>query len=80
MFVLNFVISGKVTSLPKVIKYVERSKYSFYDFGAKHTPSATLILRKPTKKLITTLIKTTYLIPFSLAVHELPKSNCDDIY
>ena len=35
-------ISGKVTSLPKVIKYVKRSKYSFHDFSAKHTPSATL--------------------------------------
>ena len=42
MFVLNFVISGKVSSLPKVIKYVKRSKYSFHDFSAKHTPSATL--------------------------------------
>ena len=39
---LNFIISGKVTSLPKVIKYVKRSKYSFHDFSAKHTPSATL--------------------------------------
>ena len=36
VFVLNFVISGKVTSLPKVIKYVKRSKYSFHDFSAKH--------------------------------------------
>ena len=34
----NFVISGKVTSLPKVIKYVKRRKYSFQDFSAKHTP------------------------------------------
>ena len=42
LFVLNFVISGKVTSLPKVIKYVKRSKYSFHDFNANHTPSATL--------------------------------------
>ena len=42
LFVLNFVISGKVTSLPKVIKYVKRSKYSFHEFSAKHTPSATL--------------------------------------
>ena len=42
LFVLNFVIGGKVTSLPKVIKYVKRSKYSFPDFSAKHTPSATL--------------------------------------
>ena len=44
MFVLNFVISGKVTSLPKVIKYVKRSKYSlkFHDLSAKHTPNATL--------------------------------------
>ena len=41
LFVL-IVISGKVTSLPKVIKYVKRSKYSFNDFSAKHTPSATL--------------------------------------
>ena len=32
MFVLNFVISGKVTSFPKVIKY----------FSEKHTPSAAL--------------------------------------
>ena len=30
------------TSLPKVIKYVKRGKYSFHDFSAKHTPSATL--------------------------------------
>ena len=29
LFVLNFGISGKVTSLPKVIRYVKRSKYSF---------------------------------------------------
>ena len=43
LFVLNFVISGKVTSLNKVMKYVKRSKYSFHDFSAKHTPSATLI-------------------------------------
>ena len=35
---LNFVISGKVTSL---IEYVKRSKYSFHDFSAKHAPSAT---------------------------------------
>ena len=28
--------------LPKVIKYVKRSKYSIHDFSAKHTPSATL--------------------------------------
>ena len=42
MFVLNFVISGKVTSLAKVIKNVKRSKYSFHYFSAKHTPSATL--------------------------------------
>ena len=42
MFVLNFVISGKVTSLPKVIKNVKRSKYSFHDFSGIHTPSATL--------------------------------------
>ena len=42
MFVLNFVISRKVTSLPKVFKYVKRSKYSFHDLSAKHTPSATL--------------------------------------
>ena len=53
LFVLNFVISGKVTSLPKVIKYVKRSKYSFHDysfhdFRAKHTPSATL-----KKKIVT---------------------------
>ena len=39
----TFVISGKITSLQKVIKYVKRSKYSFNDFSAKHTPSATLI-------------------------------------
>ena len=45
LFVLNFVISGKVTSLPQGIKYVKRSKYSFHDFSAKHTPSATLIAR-----------------------------------
>ena len=41
---MNFEISGKVISLPKVIKYVKRSKYSFHDFSAKHTPSATLNL------------------------------------
>ena len=28
----------------EVIKYVKRSKYSFHDFSAKHTPSATLIV------------------------------------
>ena len=28
--------------MPKVIKYVKRSIYSFHDFSAKHTPSATL--------------------------------------
>ena len=39
---LNFVISGKVTSLPKVIKYGKRSEYTFHDFSAKQTPSATL--------------------------------------
>ena len=35
MFVLIFLISGKVTSWPKVIKYTDlkRSKYSFYDFS-----------------------------------------------
>ena len=42
LFVLNFVISEKVTSLHKVIKYVKRSKYSFHDFSAKHTPCDTL--------------------------------------
>ena len=31
---LKVVISGKVTSLPKVIKYVKRSKYPFHDFRA----------------------------------------------
>ena len=41
-FVLNFVNSGKVTSLPKVMNYMKRSKYSFYNFSSKHTPSATL--------------------------------------
>ena len=41
-FFLDFVISGKTTSLPKVIKYVKRSKYSFHDFSSKHTPIATL--------------------------------------
>ena len=46
MFVLNFVISGKITSLSKVIKYVKRSKYSFHDFSTKHTPSASLIIVK----------------------------------
>ena len=33
---------GKVTSLPRVIGYVKRSKYSFHEFSAKHTPNATL--------------------------------------
>ena len=28
----------------QVIKYVKRSKYSFHDFSAKHTPSATLTI------------------------------------
>ena len=41
-FFFNFVVSGKVTSLPKVIKYMKRSKYCFHDFSAKHMPSATL--------------------------------------
>ena len=35
MFVLNFVISGKVTSLHNVIKYVKRSKSSFHEFQCK---------------------------------------------
>ena len=35
MFVLNFVIRGKVTSLHKVIKYVKRSKFSFHEFQRK---------------------------------------------
>ena len=35
MFVLNFVISGKVTYLHKVIKYVKRSKSSFHEFQRK---------------------------------------------
>ena len=35
MFVLSFVISGKVTSLHKIIKYVKRSKYSFHEFQRK---------------------------------------------
>ena len=43
LFVLNFVIRGKVTSLPKVIKYVKRNNYSFHDFSAKHTPRSTLM-------------------------------------
>ena len=42
LFVLNFVIKGKVISLPKIIKYVKRSKDSFYDFSAKHMPCAPL--------------------------------------
>ena len=33
--VLNFVISGKVTSLHKLIRYVKRSKYSFHEFQSK---------------------------------------------
>ena len=45
LFVLKFVISGKVSSLPKVIKCMERSIYYFHDFSAKHTPSATLTKR-----------------------------------
>ena len=36
-------MSGKVTSLPKVIKYVKRNKYSFHDVSTKHTPSVSLI-------------------------------------
>ena len=42
LFDLNFVISGKVTSLPRVIKYMKRSKYYFHYFSAKHTQSAPL--------------------------------------
>ena len=42
MFVLNFVVSGNVTSSPKVMKFMKRSKYCYHDFSAKHTPSATL--------------------------------------
>ena len=42
-FVLNFEISAKVTTLPKVIKYVKSSTYSFHNFNANHMPSATLI-------------------------------------
>ena len=42
LFVLNFVMSGKVTSLHKVIKYVKRSKSSFHKFQRKTLPSATL--------------------------------------
>ena len=38
----NFVISGKVTSLPKVIKFVKKSKKSFHDFSSKQKPSAPL--------------------------------------
>ena len=36
VYTVNFVISRKVISLPKVIKYVKRSKYSFHDFSTKH--------------------------------------------
>ena len=43
MFVLNFVINGKVISLHNEIKYVKRIKSSFDDFSAKQTPSATLM-------------------------------------
>ena len=43
MFVLNCVISEKVTSLHvHVWKYVKRSKYFFHVFSAKHMPRATL--------------------------------------
>ena len=38
LFDLNFVIKGKVISLHMEIKYVKRSKSSFKDFSAKHTP------------------------------------------
>lgn len=36
----NFVINGAVISLPMVIKYVKRSKSSFYSLSAKQTPCA----------------------------------------
>ena len=42
MFILNFVIRGKVTSLPRVIKYVKEVNLLSTNFSAKHTPSATL--------------------------------------
>ena len=45
-FVLNFVNRGKVISLPKVMKYLKRSKYSFHNFSTKHMPSATLTNEK----------------------------------
>ena len=68
LFVLNFVISGKVTSLPKVIKYVKRSKYSFHNFSAKHTPSATL--NRKGKQSIFTSIPLQWLCLFN--EHETP--------
>ena len=45
LFVLNFVINRKVIPLhvPKVIKYVKRSKSSLNDFSVKHTLCAPLI-------------------------------------
>ena len=47
MFDLNFVINVKIISLQKEFKYVKRSKSSFDDFSAKHTPSATLSKKQP---------------------------------
>ena len=42
-YIVVHILLFDVSYLPKVIKYVKRSKYSFHDFSAKHTPSATLI-------------------------------------
>ena len=43
MFVLNFVISGKVTSLQKLLNVWKEINLLSTNFSAKHTPSATLI-------------------------------------
>ena len=50
-------MSRKVTSLPKIIQYVKRSKYSLHDFSAKHTPSATLIVSALDIRIVFLLIK-----------------------
>ena len=61
--VLNFVISGKVTSLHKVIKYVKRSKSSFHEFQRK---SATLTI---TVIHLLTSIDTLKLLIVSVRLH-----------
>ena len=51
LFVLNFVINGKVISLPKVIRYVKRitGEGSFHNFSPKHTPCAPLNMDEVSK-------------------------------